>query len=609
MARLDTLHRAGAVVTILDRLQKARLEVNDLKNTAARALYAIDKAIEEATPTPTPTPVPVPDPDPVTEPPPVGDGETWLGEIKTPTGGFQAFDLGPIPDGTAYRIDDDALLVRWPDGDGTIDEIKHTYKGTLFTVLPGSIKSLGKRLVEADPERLLKAVKDGRCLPYSIRAFDGWGRTPTIKAEPEVEYRPDWTYGRSGMNNSVAYALTGAGGEYGSSRGFLAADDCHMVMGAIDGNEEQYLAAAEDCFSDGLYGLSIPNLAIWSQNHDCLRDPQTPLPGDRAYTNEGSRSGADDYGNEGKLTFPADADPEMLAALGAVAGTTYSHTRDEAHLFNHGFAYWLASGDPRFAILQQAIAAYALAAEYRGPYPDGRTRTRFGYQRATINMWTAAWKLRDVAMHTSGPLLWDKERSLRHANGVITDWKAQLAEMDAATDIYNRASSIFRGIDNGVNANDSAYSNFMIQQYGPEAAYLWARAGEPAMLTRIAENMVLRFLKIGGTRGVYGKGSGSGFRLLEDGKLPYDDADGLVRWTNEGNSLPNDSFDGAAQHTVQRAYWSLRMAADATARGWMAPVAGVHEAIAAIETARAKKAPTKDLSVVGVKHGGVTWAI
>ena len=402
------------------------------------------------------------------------------------------------------------------------------------------------------------------------------------------------------MNNSIAYALTGAGGDYGSSRGFLAADDAQLVMGAVDGNEAQFAAAATDGFSDMLYALSLPNLAIWSFGHDRLRDPQTPLDGDRGYTNEGSRKDADDYANEGKLTIPADADPDMLAAIGAKPGETLSHTRDQAHLINHGFAYWLATDDPRAAIVQQATAAYALASVYNGPYSDGRTRTRFGYGRTTMNMWSAAWKLRDVALNASGALLWDRERALRHALGIIADWKRQYAMMEASTDVDSRSSSIARWVDR--NSGDNAISNFMMAQYGPESAYLWAMAGEPAMLTLLAEHFVLRFGRIGGTRGYYGKGSGSGFAILEGRAMPYDDADGLVRWTNDGNNLPNDTFDGAPYHYTFRAYQALRLA---KAAGLAVP--GLDAAIGAMDAARARTSQWVNTAQINVKHASMPF--
>lgn len=58
------------MTTLAEYLAKARLEVNDLKNTASRALYAVDKAIEAAAVPPVVTPPPV-------TPPPTPVGNPW----------------------------------------------------------------------------------------------------------------------------------------------------------------------------------------------------------------------------------------------------------------------------------------------------------------------------------------------------------------------------------------------------------------------------------------------------------------------------------------------------------------------------------------------------
>jgi len=346
-------------------------------------------------------------------------------------------------------------------------------------------------------------------------------------------------------------------------------------------------------------------LAIWSENHNLLRDPQIPLAGDRAYINEGTSSKADQLGNEGQWCAPADY--PWLSQLGATADTCYSHGRDEAHLFNHGYAYWLATGDPRAAILQQAIAAYALASNYVGAYSDGRYRSRFSYQRTTMNMWSAMFKLRDVAENASssnGTILWSKARALKMVDEIIADWKTKIADMDAGTSIDQKSSSIFRGIDLNT---DSAYSNFMIQAYGPEAAYLFAARGEPAMLKRVAENMVLRFGKIGGTRGYYGTGSGSGFPVTVDGAMPYTDEASFVSWVKTAGTQPMDSFNGSPAHYVVRAYWALRLAQDAVRRGWMEPISGLDEAITKMDAARAATTSWVSTDAIRWKHSGVPF--
>src|SRR5690606_11420085 len=108
---------------------------------------------------------------------------------------------------------------------------------------------------------------------------------------------------------------------------------------ALDRDGQAFTTAARQARTEVLYGLGLPNLVIWSERNHQMRDPQLPFPGDRPYTNEGSLAGGDTYGNEGSWTAPADY--PYLEELGAEAGKTYSHKRDEAHLFNHGYAYWL----------------------------------------------------------------------------------------------------------------------------------------------------------------------------------------------------------------------------------------------------------------------------
>ena len=351
-----------------------------------------------------------------------------------------------------------------------------------------------------------------------------------------------------------------------------------------------------------LYGLSLPNLVIWSRNNPLLRDPQLPLKGDTTYTNTGHYFVGDTYANEGSWTAPADY--PHLAAIDAEAGTTYKHTRDQAHLFNHGYAYWLATGDPRAAILMQAINAYSMAANYRRF--AGRYLPRFSYQRTTLNQYNALWVLRDVAQNatSNGAMLWSRTRANKMIADMWSGWKTQIAALDRSTSAFDRSTSIFRGIDRN---EDNAYSNFMIQGYGPDSAYLWASAGEPALLRRIAENMVLRFGRIGGARGFYGASSGAGFPILEKGAMPYRDTQTFIAWVNANSPHPTDSFDGAPAHYVLRAYWAMRFAADAVRRGWMEPVPGLDEAIRRTERARDATRSWKYAAIIGWKHGGRTF--
>ncbi|WP_374596867.1 hypothetical protein [Sphingosinicella sp.] len=538
-----------------------------------------------------------------------------LDVIRTPSGEWPIADLGRVAEGRAYLFSYRAkpdwyslCIVRAPDGDGTIDERRYDVRvgGDEFavTALPGSMKCADSgEPVAPTMARVVAAVRAQRVLPYAARAFEGFPPRRKPKNGAEDVYRPDRIYGRSSANNAIG-TVSGQAGEAGSSRGFLSETDARVIAAAFDRDGKAFAAAARRARVETLYGLSLPNLVIWSDRHHQMRDPQVPLPGDRPYTNEGSVSGGDDYGDEGKWTAPQNY--QWLGEIGAEAGKTYVHRRDEAHLFNHGYAYWLATGDPRAAILQQAIMAYALASNYRRS--AGRYVPRFTYQRTTLNQFSAMWKLRDVAANVSsgrGNIFWPKARAEKMNADLWAGWKMQLARMDVGRDVHARASSIFRGIDRD---EDNAYSNFMIQAYGPEAAYLWASAGEPALMRRIAENFVLRFGDIGGAQGFYGAGKGSGFPLISNGKLPYQDRKSLIAWVASTSPHPTDSFEGAPAHYVLRGYWSLRLAADAARRGWLPPVSGLDEAVKRTERARDRTGKWKYAGLASMKHAGVPFA-
>ncbi|MFD0849436.1 hypothetical protein, partial [Sphingosinicella xenopeptidilytica] len=287
-----------------------------------------------------------------------------LGAIRTPTGVWPVDDLGRFDDVHAYRFRYESrpdwwsiCLVRRPDGSGQIDDRAYSiaYSGETFRIsaLPGSMKCADSgEPVSPSIERLLDAVSARRVLPYSRQAFRGWPKAPA-KALPRLPrgavpvYRPDRIYGLSGSYNAIGI-VTGQGGEYSSSRGFVSGDDAVLIAAAIDGDRSLFSDAAKRNRVQMLYGLSLPNLAIWSENHNVLRDPQKPFRKDRPYINEGKANGRDHYGKEGNWIVPADY--AYLAELGATPGKSMAHgNRDEAHLFNHGYAYWLATGDPRAA--------------------------------------------------------------------------------------------------------------------------------------------------------------------------------------------------------------------------------------------------------------------
>lgn len=592
---------------------------------------------EPSTPAPQPDPVPEPDPAPVPDLPAAAgisiDGRgvvpSPMDPIVTLTGTWPIDDLGDVGEGRAYlfrlasRPDWWSICItrapgtvtREIDGktvSGLIEERVYTVdyaqnRQITLRILPGSMKCVDNgEPIAPSMERLRQAVADKRVVPFSSAALVGWPASPVLKADRnswnKLGYDPARIYGKSGTNNAIG-TVTGSAGEASSSRGFISGDDAVMIAAALTGNEVVFREAAEQNRVQMLYGLSLPNFVIWSDRHNMLRDPQIPFEGEKPYINEGDQKGADNFGNEGKWCAPA-VNP-YLAEIGADAGTCYAHTRDQAHLFNHGYAYWLATGDPRGAILQQAVGAYALASLYTGAYADGRYRTRFGYQRTTLNMWSAMWKVRDVARTASGSLLWPTARAEKMVSEITTDWVAKIAAMDASSDMYERASSIFKGIDNGVGPKDSAYSWFMQPAYGPDSAYLFAMAGQPALLQRLAENAVLRLGKIGGARGYNGPDPvPSGFRIIPVGatSLPYSDEASFVAWVNANSSQSATSFEKTQTHYLIRLYWTLRYAKAAGLT-----VEGLDEAIALAERARAATTSWTSKDQIKWKHTGVPF--
>ncbi len=546
-----------------------------------------------------------------------------LGAVTTPTGRWPVADLGAVAGGRAYLWRHDGkpgwwslciarypvALVRQPYVDrkgrertrALFEERRYAVqvggRDLVIGALPGSFRCADNgEPVAPSMQRIRDAVAARRVVPYARAAFAGWPRSPALALDPlkgAAVYRPDRIYWRGSSYDKTFGNVSGSAGEANSSRGFVAGDDAVLIASAIEGDAAAFAGAAQRTRVQMLYGLSLPYLAIWSANHHALRDPQLPLAGDRPYRNEGGDwDSGDNYGNEG--TWCAPAGYPYLAEIEATAGTCYAHTRDQAHQFNHGYAYWLATGDPRAALLMQATAAYALAANYQR-YSD-RYRIRFNYQRTTLNQFSAMWKLRDVAQHASGPLLWDKARADRMVADMLADWQAQIGKLDARTDAVGLMHRAVRSYD-----VTEHYSDFMAQAYGAEPAYLFASIGKGALLTRLAENMVLRAGDIGGTRGL-DKTTGSAF-ITVDGSATTREA--VIAKVMARTDEPTASFDGAQAHYVLRAYWLLRMAKDAVARGWIAPIDGLDAAIAKMEAARDRTTAWKYLDAVAIKHAGM----
>lgn len=580
------------------------------------------------TPTPSPTPTPAPAPPGITYPAlnsamPAGpvsisiDGKAMSSQeidvVSTATGNWPVRYLGAVEGGKAYEFRLESRPDWWSvciarygnDTDSSVGERFYTVTANghsmRFSVLGGSLRCADNgEPIGASADRLAQAVQYGRTIPYSPNAFSGWPSAPDYTVEEatlsKYGYRLDRIYGRNSGVSAIG-VVSAQGGEYASSRGFVSGVDAAMVAAALYGKSAMFTEAAKRARIDTLYGLTLPNFAIWSENHHTLRDPQMPFSGDRPYVNEGQGWGNSQKFGEGNWVAPSDY--PYLSELGAQAGVSYSHDRDEPHLFNHGYSYWLATGDPRAALIQQAIAAYAMASVYQGP--DGTNyRTRFNYQRATINMFSAMWKLRDISQNLTtqnGQIFWSRARIDKMVSDVLTSYSTQLAAMDRSTDTKDEMASAFLAID-----RNPAFSDFMNQSYGPEAAYLFASVGKGDLLRRMAQNMVVRTYLVGGTLGMEDPDTSTLISI--DGSaitLPQ------VLQKFATRPLPNTNFDQSAVHTVQRAYWMLKFAQDAARRGWIAPIDNLDQAIARMESDRSATTNWRYSNILEWKHAGVPF--
>ena len=165
---------------------------------------------------------------------------------------------------------------------------------------------------------------------------------------------------------------------------------------------------------------------------------------------------------------------------GGVFESNASHDRDNSHQFNHGFAWWLATGDPRAALLVQSIVAFAISGEYVGI--DGISyKCNFDYQRFTLNNLVGSYLAQDLATYASGSLVWPQVRNQKVANDMVASWTAKRDAMDLWPDNASKACSIYKAMDYD-NGNISSW--FMFAAYGPEMAYTWAINGKPCQSAR-----------------------------------------------------------------------------------------------------------------------------
>lgn len=555
----------------------------------------------------------------------------YLGEQTTPTGTWNWYYLGAVSNGKAYLVqkaDDDSWasigIARYPGyvSGTTIAEQLYTveYEGGEskdIRVLPGSFKFIdfGTFPVTPTTARVRAAIEAGRTIPADMAGFY-WGTPPASWNIPNPGNMPSWRvykperiYGRQSTNNSIG-DVSGSAGDPPSSRGLHSGGDIAMIGAALDDATSDFNSLCEMNYCAFMYCLSLPHLVLWSPNHHQHRDPFFPYSGDVTYSVD-SGAGAWCVEKWGGGSWIAPNDYPFLSEIGATGGTQYAHGRNTEHLLNHGFAWWLATGDPRYPILAEAIAAYAFSAVYRGPI-SGKYRAKFDYQRFTINVcFNSTWALQDVGEHASGVMVWEPERINKIVNDLHDDYELLLNALDNNITSRPEISGITaprRAMMTAWKSFDgvSGYSRFMQQRYGVESAYLWAMKGRPTFLRRICENAIIRAYHIGGVRGVWSAQSGSTILTMNGNQTTLNDI--IEERFDPRTDYPTDSFSSTSENAdiaqTVGLYKILLFAKDAITRGWMSSIDNLDNAISAMEACAANTSIWKYPELLAERKNG-----
>lgn len=267
------------------------------------------------------------------------------------------------------------------------------------------------------------------------------------------------------------------------------------------------------------------------------------------------------------------------ASLGAyISGGIASHYggigRDPQHMFNHGYAYWLATKNPVYAISQMALWQSILAFRYQGAASGGNyipaiSMTSGVVERQTMNIFALMLRaklIRDSITVANDTIFWSTTRMNKMVEDIFTSWSTQLAARDAQ--YTSNAAAAFTKWAHDVDGG--ATSVFMTIHYGPETAYMWALHGHPELMERWAGHTIVKFNYAGGQLGF-----DPGFKpdTRESGwvversipvsndpaELPYDSSVSLgAYWITVGtaNGKSNTSFT-AGFHYIQQAYGGI----------------------------------------------------
>jgi hypothetical protein len=403
-------------------------------------------------------------------------------------------------------------------------------------------------------------------------------------------------------NLNYVGVTSGQGGEYSASRGFVHDIDARLVDAAVHNEDSRITTVWPQVVQYSFYSLAQPQGAAWSFANHVTVDPQFPQAGDRPW--------------EAQLGVNPNTAVDSMTDV-----TNWG--RDVAHLENTAYAHWLLTEDPVAGLVVQRQAAYALASffeNFRGGFGTTPARTTYGgfttNERGMFNVMSALWKSLQVSRKVTtanGRVFWSTARAQRQADEVLASYEVVAQRIGTATtavpaDYLSRVTGTLFGnmgseaydVAGGTQVTLTQTSDFMLQQYGKEPLWLWAKAGDTRVrgwFITYARSIVVRMTVVGGAMGVDQRSGvrGSGYPIgptqVNSGGFtvaalpPFSDDVGWGNWVAAlplAASASRTTFDGAGVHTAMQTEGLLLYAKDLAL-----PVTGLDAAISQVATTRA----------------------
>lgn len=483
--------------------------------------------------------------------------------------------------------------------------------------------------IQMDSAMIVKAIDEGRWVGYDPDIAADWPTdfglpawyTGSVQSYTQSHYDPAGMNGESSFENMVG-TLSAQGGEYPTSRGSVDEADAEIITKALNGESiAKYTGAMYNiAFAHAGYPYRTPFEGTM------LRDPQKPDVG---------------------LQYEHKINGQEYTAEVYSVDPVNDWKFDSAHLYNVGWALWLATEDPRIGMLVQAAAQFTLAAEnenYRLPFmANGKGnmsqyRCNVDEDRAIYNCMNAMWRARDVAQRarSNDMFLWSLERT----NEMYTETEAQIQEImdkvsnateaDAALYALSTSASpfnhahcaVFRRSDR-TEFTALARTNYQDAHYGSVPMYLRAKNGEALgkdLIAKVADHLVARMLYIGGAAGVDGRRDLRGSSIpigpcvkpgqhYVAGPLPFTDTKGWAEWIEDQDIItdtdlqpPTDSFDRSNETKAVQTDFLLKAAKQLESERIIPAVTDLDEAIAALDSARERTRPGQLVFGLWTKH-------